>query len=424
MKGLLSILFFCSANLLFSQTTSTIGLFSTIPIGSRDDEIAYINGMSNWSPRSFDFIDGRRVWIAGSNNAKIYDIWQKKVVKIIVAPQSPIVDVHGDISNSDGFFLSGNHFVAENSELVLGTIDEKSNSISWYHREEGVSLASSFYQISGYFCFYDKEGFIHAVKDEGPSLDNTSTVAMLIRTFEKTWYSDEHLKDIHREMLKSGKYLIYNGLFYPKDDWQLSQYFNAVGIHWMYPEIMKENPRFSRIIYGMDLDGHIYMSFGYDTKVYSQGGKELAQIHDPGVAAALPESSMTDFDFSTPTTRINTNGDLYFSYAVAKDNMYIYRAPRTWGADYKVLANKGIAKADAEKMRNTLQDYNNSELRILRNAFFALQGYDFQSWDLKSFFNCYDWYEPRPGVKADPATLDENQKRLFDLVVVEEARRK
>jgi hypothetical protein len=42
--------------------------------------------------------------------------------------------------------------------------------------------------------------------------------------------------------------------------------------------------------------------------------------------------------------------------------------------------------------REKLQDYTKKELRLLRNAFFAREGYNFRSDDLKTFFSQFKWY--------------------------------
>lgn len=121
---------------------------------------------------------------------------------------------------------------------------------------------------------------------------------------------------------------------------------------------------------------------------------------------------------------VHPNGDVYATYALKDDREYFFRATRNWGVDFVKLAQEGSTSAETKQRKAFVQDLSSSELRILRNSFFALQGYDFQSWDLKSYFNGYDWYQPKPGVKTDPTTLSPDQKRLFDLVFAEVARRK
>jgi hypothetical protein len=43
---------------------------------------------------------------------------------------------------------------------------------------------------------------------------------------------------------------------------------------------------------------------------------------------------------------------------------------------------------------NRLALFTPRQLRLLRNAFFAEKGYEFQSEDLQRIFGRYDWYEP------------------------------
>ena len=42
-----------------------------------------------------------------------------------------------------------------------------------------------------------------------------------------------------------------------------------------------------------------------------------------------------------------------------------------------------------------ISDMNGSELRILRNAIFAMHGYIFKSADLRNYFKQFNWYVPR-----------------------------
>ncbi len=52
------------------------------------------------------------------------------------------------------------------------------------------------------------------------------------------------------------------------------------------------------------------------------------------------------------------------------------------------ITEKLLYEADEEK----LMTFEKTQLRILRNAFFARQGYQFKSDDLQEFFSQFDWY--------------------------------
>ena len=43
--------------------------------------------------------------------------------------------------------------------------------------------------------------------------------------------------------------------------------------------------------------------------------------------------------------------------------------------------------------KDELQNLSKSQLRILRNAFYAREGYDFKSADLRELFSQFDWYK-------------------------------
>jgi hypothetical protein len=53
------------------------------------------------------------------------------------------------------------------------------------------------------------------------------------------------------------------------------------------------------------------------------------------------------------------------------------------------ITEKLLYESDIEELKN----YSKKELRILRNAFFARQGYQFSSDDLRVFFGKFNWYK-------------------------------
>jgi len=426
MKNIFPVLLLLVAGICVGESVSSLEIYQTIPVGSGSNEIAYnLDELSNWSPRTFDFVDGRRIWIAGTNNVKIYDIYKKNIVGVVSSPKFRSIDRYGDIANAELFAFDGPYFVASSGgDLVFGKFDLSNQLINSFHRQDSVRPDSAFFLSDGKFYFYDEEGLVRCVQDEGPAMDNPGTIAILTKALEKTWYSDENRKKKHRALIQTGRYLITNGVFLPKDYRNLQDYFSTFAVHWDYPDLVQANPQVNPIVNGVSLAGDIYLSFSRDTLVYNQIGEHIGTIHDPGVYPELSDPRREKRDVSPPFISVNSNGDFYFSYAVNRDKMYIYTAKNSWGTDYVSLAKNGIRNEESEKIKSTLQGFNNLELRILRNAFFSLQGYDLQSWDLKTYFNGYDWYQPIPDVKADPATLNANQKRLFSLVLAEEARRK
>ncbi len=70
-----------------------------------------------------------------------------------------------------------------------------------------------------------------------------------------------------------------------------------------------------------------------------------------------------------------------------------------------------------------LAELSKMELRWLRNYLFAKHGYVFKSKDLQSFFEACNWYISNPNTKAEPSILSEKERKLFEAVVSEEAKR-
>ena len=56
---------------------------------------------------------------------------------------------------------------------------------------------------------------------------------------------------------------------------------------------------------------------------------------------------------------------------------------------YPIIRTKLIKQQD-------LFFLSNDQLRLLRNAFYAIHGYDFKSQDLKEYFSGFSWYKPNP----------------------------
>ena len=60
-----------------------------------------------------------------------------------------------------------------------------------------------------------------------------------------------------------------------------------------------------------------------------------------------------------------------------------------------------------------LRQFSKRELRLLRNYYFAIQGYPFKSSDLKQFYSNFFWYQPNPELVATDIRLTDSQKLLI-----------
>ena len=57
---------------------------------------------------------------------------------------------------------------------------------------------------------------------------------------------------------------------------------------------------------------------------------------------------------------------------------------------------------------------SNDQLRLLRNAFYAIHGYDFKSQDLKEYFSGFNWYKPNPNFSESDFT--EIERKNIELI--------
>lgn len=68
-------------------------------------------------------------------------------------------------------------------------------------------------------------------------------------------------------------------------------------------------------------------------------------------------------------------------------------------------------------------ELSDSDLRILRNSFFAIHGYSFNSHDLHDYFSQYIWYIPDPNINEQSINLNQWEQDRLDKIIAEENRR-
>lgn len=73
-------------------------------------------------------------------------------------------------------------------------------------------------------------------------------------------------------------------------------------------------------------------------------------------------------------------------------------------------------RESVEEKMEKLAEYDASELRVLRNAFFAAQGYVFNDEELQEHFEQYIWYVPDPEVKPHLSILTEEQREWVERI--------
>ena len=62
------------------------------------------------------------------------------------------------------------------------------------------------------------------------------------------------------------------------------------------------------------------------------------------------------------------------------------------------------------------KNLNRTQLKLLRNYYFALAGYEFQDKTVKNFYNKFFWYKPNPNVKTENVNLTDGQKTFIETI--------
>ncbi len=395
----------------FSESTD-LHLVYTKTFGLGPLDITYQNDYRGTSPYTFNSIDGNWMWFAQSRNAFVVD------------RQTGYIDrsITYSLNKSGGYetdFVFGNGWAVGNRGnpvvLVLSDSGDTVSDFKYYYDENDSYplMVSNTYIIRDYAFFFLKDRSLMCIPKNSAPLSTEETVKLLLDWNKTQQEKNTDLKTRHEQLIQTGNFLIVDGVLFPATDQNFRDYLSRMGYD---SSVIRFRDHGGSPILGMSLLGEVVIRKGDSAVVFNQEGATL------GTISLAPVMTMDANQERILDVSVMPNGDVYVMNAVAGDQIYFYRAQRNWGIDFVELARKGIS--DANTYSQQISKLNNIELRVLRNTFFALQGYDFQSWDLRSYFNGYDWYEPKPGVKVEPTTLNPDQKRLFDLVVAEEAWRK
>lgn len=380
------------------------------------------------SPVQIYNINSKYIVVSSLGFGAVCDIEKKGIFTNMQYPK--------DFLLNEGFYLvADNKIVTASFCPELSDIDTSDFKVTNHAAYTSISIPERYpFYLHGVFFFYDRNGDIVAIDKEKKLLKKDEVTENLLKLLEATPYANSSRKDIHRKLIRTGKYLIVDGIFYTSDIVLTQRYFESLGIKWKYGN------RFSNIqsdyflsknsdeICGVALNGDTYFQSNNGIMVINQNGENIANISMKNVDQVIKNRNATRDDvggkYSPTFYTLLPNGTLYAMIAIPGDDAYFFSASPQWGTDYIGLARNGISDSDVVKMRPILHSMNLQELRIVRNAFFALDGYDFQSWDLSSYFNGFGWYEKKAGVRSDISLLSENQKRLFLLIQAEEDSRK
>ena len=67
-----------------------------------------------------------------------------------------------------------------------------------------------------------------------------------------------------------------------------------------------------------------------------------------------------------------------------------------------------------------LSDLSVSDLRLIRNSYYAIHGFKFKSAELNAYFNKFTWYIPDPNLRNDNVIFSPHEKSIIEKIVEEE----
>lgn len=386
-------------------------LLYTIEFG---DGVYYQNDYRGTSPIQLSPIDGRKVWIGQAKNGLIADIFSGKIEKSI-----PFTE-----NRSGGYdveFAFGNGWAVGNrGNPVVMYLDVDKGLVSefkyYYDEDDSYELmVSNAYIINDHAFLFQKDGTLFCIPKGKAPLSALATKALLRSWVESGFLPDAQVRQQQIDLVDTGKFLIVDGVNYPATNQDFRAYLVAMGRD---SSAIEQRGRGSPVV-GVSALGEVYIRRGESVIVLDQNGKSLSEISlSPFFGAENNQERILYFS-------VHPNGDLFAMNAVMNDKVYVFRAVRTWGSDLLHVARTGVTKDDEVKsLSSNLATCSNAELKLLRNAVYALQGYEFRTWDLRIYFSGYDWYTPRPGLPTEISNLAEPQQQLLILILAEEKRRK
>jgi hypothetical protein len=387
----------------------------------------YRNDRPN-SPVQIFNIDSKFFAVSSLGFAVAFDPSGSSVPRVITYPKEFLLN--------EGYFVVANgNVITASANPEVSAFNLKSFEISHHVAFPDQPVASRYpFYLRDTAFFYEKKGGLVAIGPDNALLGEPEVTKLLLAWLSETRYPDQETKLKHAKLLRTGKFLIVDGLFYTSDRTLTQKYFDSMGIETQLSNRFSSSrndyflSKSSDSICGVALNGDTYFQATDGIMVIDQSGINVANISMANVdQLALGQSSSRDDEgdkFSPTFYTVLPNGTLYAMKALANGTAHFFSVSKSWGTDYVEVARLGVTAASRSDVSQQLQTLSNSELRIVRNAMFALHGYDFKSWDLKSYFNGYQWYHPSPNVKADSGILNVEQKGLLYLLVAEEARRK
>jgi hypothetical protein len=418
------ILFLLMAGLSFAQAPVVpLRVFADFPLGTGANEFVYSDSLYvGESPKALTIFQGDRLWVSELENGTLVDLKSGKISGEILFPTDYI---GGLINNSENNVFTPEKLFIVTDHVISYTITREPYQLRSEKSYDKPLLGSSPFLIHDYVFFYSKEGSVYAIDPEGTLLQSDSAKQVLLDWLERMWYASAEVKQAHRELLRTGQYIIADAMYYPtRSKNKLLSFYQKSGIRidteleaklkGIMGELFPGSPD------GVALNGDMYISFPDGVNVISQTGKIVAIIDEDSINPAIVDprynSGNNIYNVSPIYKTVHPNGDLYTLYAIKNEKAHIHKAEKSWGTDLIGIARAGVTAQAEGKTAALLKALSSVELRIVRNALFALHGYMFKSYDLNCYFRGFSWYSPDPAVKSDPELLTVEQKRLLELI--------
>ena len=179
---------------------------------------------------------------------------------------------------------------------------------------------------------------------------------------------------------------------------------------------------------GGSLDQQAFFEYRSGNASYRHGGAKItsedyhelaASAFEDGNTALLTNANFADKNNSLPISNMNYSDIAAYleRYIGLTATQSISSTPATLAKEKSIEAM--ILDGNARNYAYAeIFGLKQDELRLLRNGLYALSGKEFESKDLKEYFNAADWYNPRGSVNDDVVVyFNDFQKRNLELII-------
>jgi hypothetical protein len=404
----------------FLLTSINPGSF-TLPVTgdqySTEKKIIFFHEYMFDSPTGLFDINGKYILITQLHNAAVIDIQNGKYRNCI---DYTFDDEHARYMHAGNYCFSNGWSSAYQEPLITHFDSGYTKMESFYHFPK-IKCESYISYIFGNYAYYKNEdGLIISFSKDGKYFGPDETNQRLIKMHNSYVQHDEVLLTA----IKTKRYIIVDGLFYPTDSRNYYEYYETIGYSKKKLDKMEKKHPISKII-SVGFDGNIITECGgteHSITVYSQNAEVLSEIGEYDIEG-YDSQYWKDYKQSMLFITSLKNGDIIRSYAVKDKAAYFFRDKNSWSFNYIDLARSGLKKDSREAVLLTLKSMNIHELEIIKNAVYALYGVEPKEWDLQSYFNGFDFYAPKKGMNRDNVPLSDEQRELVNAVIAEKESR-